>query len=231
MSAYPNGIHVGASWNKDLAHDRGAHMGAEFQRKGVNTILGPVVGPLGRVAAGGRNWEGFTSDPYLNGMLVSGTISGAQSSGVQTCTKHYIANEQELNRNPGANANGTYIEAVSSNIDDVTMHELYLWPFQEAVKAGTVSIMCSYNRINNSYGCQNSKTLNGLLKTELGFQGYVMSDWGAQHSGVASANAGLDMVMPTSTFWGANLTAAVKNGSVSSSRLDDMATRYVFHRP
>lgn len=163
-------------------------------------------------------------------MLVANTVSGAQSSGVQTCTKHYIGNEQELNRNPGTNANGTYVQAVSSNIDDVTMHELYLWPFQEAVKAGTASIMCSYNRINNSYGCQNSKTLNGLLKTELGFQGYVMSDWGAQHSGVASANAGLDMVMPSSTLWGANLTTAVKNGSVTSSRLDDMATRLVSSR-
>lgn len=75
VSAYPNGIHVGASWNKDLAHDRGVHMGAEFQRKGVNTILGPVVGPLGRVAAGGRNWEGFTNDPYLKSVPFSPFLS------------------------------------------------------------------------------------------------------------------------------------------------------------
>ena len=75
------------------------------------------------------------------------------------------------------------------------MHEVYLWPFTEAVKAGTASLMCSYNRINGSYGCQNSKTLNGLLKEELGFQGYVMSDWGATHSGVPAILAGLDMDM------------------------------------
>ncbi|KAF2101573.1 putative glycosyl hydrolase [Rhizodiscina lignyota] len=225
VSSYPNGISVGASWNKKLAHDRGTYMGAEFKRKGVNTILGPVVGPLGRVVAGGRNWEGFTNDPYLNGMLVANTVTGAQGSGVQTCVKHYIGNEQETNRNPEVNSAGVATQSVSSNIDDTTLHELYLWPFQEAVKAGTASIMCSYNRVNNSYSCQNSKILNGLLKTELGFEGYVMSDWGAQHGGVASANAGLDMVMPNSVLWGQNLTTAVKNGSVKASRLNDMATR------
>lgn len=85
--------------------------------------------------------------------------------------------------------------------------------------------MCSYERINNSYGCQNSKTLNGILKGELGFQGYVVTDWGGQHSGIASANAGLDMVMPSTTFWGSNLTDAINNGTMDASRLDDMATR------
>ncbi len=84
------------------------------------------------------------------------------------------------------------------------MHELYLWPFQNAVKAGVASIMCSYNRINSSYACQNSKDLNGLLKEELGFQGYVMSDWGGTHSGWPAAVAGLDMDMPGSlskSYW------------------------------
>lgn len=85
--------------------------------------------------------------------------------------------------------------------------------------------MCSYQRINNSYGCQNSKTLNGLLKGELGFQGYVMTDWYAQHAGIVAANAGLDMVMPTTTLWGLNLTDAIANGTMDASRLDDMATR------
>jgi beta-glucosidase len=89
-------------------------------------------------------------------------------------------------------------QAVSSNLDDRTMHELYLWPFQDAVRAGVASVMCSYNRVNNTYACQNSKMLNGLLKTELGFQGFVVSDWGGQHAGVASTQAGLDMAMPNS---------------------------------
>lgn len=106
------------------------------------------------------------------------------------------------------------------------MHELYLWPFYDAVKAGAGSTMCSYQRVNNSYGCQNSKTMNGLLKTELGFEGFVVSDWYAQHTGVASVNAGLDMVMPNSMYLDVNSFAtAIKNGSINSTRLDDMATR------
>lgn len=82
-------------------------------------------------------------------------------------------------------------ESISSNIDDKTLHELYLWPFADAVRAGVGAFMCSYNQINNSYGCQNSKMMNNILKGELGFQGFVMSDWTAQHTGVASAVAGL----------------------------------------
>ena len=123
-------------------------------------------------------------------------------------------------------------EAISSNIDDVSMHELYLWPFADAVHAGVGAIMCSYNQINNSYGCQNSKMLNDLLKNELNFQGFVMSDWQAQHTGAASALAGLDMTMPGDTlfnsgesFWGTNLTLAVLNGTVPEWRIDDMAVR------
>lgn len=123
--------------------------------------------------------------------------------------------------------NGT-AQAVSSNIDDQTMHELYLWPFQEAVRAGTANMMCSYQRINNSYGCANSATLNGLLKTELGFQGFVVSDWSAQYTGVATALAGLDVAMPNAgVYWGSQLSQAVSNGSVPESRLDDMVTRLI----
>ncbi|GKZ80185.1 hypothetical protein AnigIFM56816_004402 [Aspergillus niger] len=226
VNGWSSGIHVGASWNRTLARDRAKYMGQEFHRKGVNLLLGPVVGPLGRVAEGGRNWEGFSNDPYLTGALVYETVQGVQSSGVGVSTKHYIGNEQETNRNPET-VNGVDVASVSSNIDDKTIHELYLWPFQDAVLAGSVAIMCSYERINNSYACQNSKTLNGLLKTELGFQGYVITDWGAQHGGIASANAGLDMVMPETTLWGSNLTTAIANGTMEASRLDDMATRII----
>ncbi|KAJ9138108.1 Beta-glucosidase [Pleurostoma richardsiae] len=223
VSSWPSGLSVGASWNRDLAEQRAIGLASEFRVKGVNILLGPVVGPLGRIASSGRNWEGFSNDPYLCGALAHVTVEGMQSTGVVTSTKHFIANEQETNRNPSGN-----VSAVSSNIDDKTMHELYLWPFQDAVHAGSGNIMCSYNRVNNSYGCANSKTLNGLLKTELGFQGFVVSDWGAQHAGVATAEAGLDMVMPRgSPLWGANLTAAVNNGTVAESRIDDMATRII----
>lgn len=129
--------------------------------------LGPVVGPIGRVTEGGRNWEGFTkyvrawenvfitngsSDPYLSGELVYESVTAMQKN-VIACTKHFIGNEQETNRNPTSLAQGGNA-SVSSNIDDQTMHELYLWPFQSAVRAGSGAIMCSYQRINNSYGCQ-----------------------------------------------------------------------------
>ena len=141
--------------------------------------------------------------------------------------QHFIANEQETNREPKYNETlGRVVESVSSNIDDTTLHELYLWPFQDALRAGGANIMCSYNRVNNSYGCHNSKLLNGVLKTELGFQGFVVSDWNAQHAGVASANAGLDMAQPSGWLWQDGIPAAIKNGSIEKSRLDDMATRY-----
>ncbi|KAK3115652.1 hypothetical protein LTR53_004805 [Teratosphaeriaceae sp. CCFEE 6253] len=179
-SVFPAGLTVAASWDRDLAHQRGVDMAQEFRDKGSHIALGPVAGPLGRSGYGGRNWEGFSPDPYLTGELFGITIEGMQSTGVQVCAKHYIGNEQETQRNPSNGlaglvevASGPTIEAVSSNIDDRTMHEAYLWPFQNAVHSGVSSIMCSYNRINGSYGCQNSKTLNGLLKDELGFQGYT----------------------------------------------------------
>ncbi|KAH3983159.1 hypothetical protein HBI04_079020 [Parastagonospora nodorum] len=231
-SVFPAGLSVAASWDRALAHQRGVYMATEFREKGSHIALGPVVGPLGRSPFGGRNWEGFSPDAYLSGVLVEDSIIGMQSTGVQACVKHYILNEQETQRNPST-SNGTTIEALSSNIDDKTMHETYLWPFYNAIRAGSASVMCSYQRINGSYGCQNSKTLNGLLKEELGFQGYVMSDWAATHSGVASIEAGLDMDMPggigffsgTSSFFGGNVTTAVNNGTLSVQRVDDMVLR------
>jgi beta-glucosidase len=227
VSGYPAQIHVGASWNRALAYDRARYIGREFKSKGVNTVLGPVIGPLGRLAKGGRNWEGFSNDPYLAGSLVYPTINGIQES-VIACVKHFIANEQETNRNPFLIGliPGLANQSVSSNVDDRTMHELYLWPFYDATRAEPGSIMCSYNRLNGSHACQNSKALNGLLKTELGFQGFVVSDWYATHTGIAANEAGLDMVMPSSQFLTASsLAAAVQNGSLSSARLDDQATR------
>lgn len=135
--------------------------------------------------------------------------------------QHFIANEQETYRRPYFG-----VEAASSNVDDKTLHEYYLWPFMDGVHAGVGSVMCSYNRINNTYGCENSKLMNGLLKGELAFDGFVMLDWNAQHN-LNSANAGLDMVMPMGGSWGQNLTDAAQNGTVAEERVTDMATRIV----
>ncbi|KAH0528842.1 hypothetical protein TsFJ059_003654 [Trichoderma semiorbis] len=157
-------------------------MGYEFKRKGVHVALGPLVGPLGRVATGGRNWEGASNDPYLTGVLAAETIRGIQDAGVMASLKHMIGNEQELYRFPTK-------DTLNRTVD---------------------------------------KLLNGLLKTELGFKGFVVSDWDAQHTGTAAALAGLDMAMPDGqAFWGANFTEAYLNGSVPISRLDDMATRII----
>ena len=223
VNGYPSGIHAGASWNQKLVHDRALYMGEEFKNKGVSVALGPVVGPIGKIAKGGRNWEGFSNDPYLSGKLAYETVQGLEKN-VMSCVKHFIGNEQETNRLPVA----PYNQSVSSNMDPKTEHEVYIWPFQDAVRAGAASIMCSYTRFNNSYSCQNSYNMNGVLKGELGFQGFVVSDWGAQRTGIASANAGLDMAMPSSSYWmNGNLSQAVSNGTVDQARLDDMATRIV----
>ncbi|ORY68377.1 glycoside hydrolase family 3 protein [Pseudomassariella vexata] len=233
-SAFSSGQTIAASFDRDLMRRRGEAIGAEHRGKGVTVMLGPVAGPIGRTPDGGRNWEGFSPDPWLTGEAIAHTIVGVQNAGVVACAKHYIANEQEHFRQVGESQPRGYniTESMSSNIDDKTMHELYLWPFADAVRAGVGSVMCSYNQVNNSYACQNSKLLNGLLKSELGFQGFVMSDWQAQHTGVASAVAGLDMSMPGDTefssgksFWGTNLTLAVLNGTLPEYRLDDMAMR------
>ncbi|RWA14002.1 hypothetical protein EKO27_g1084 [Xylaria grammica] len=211
-SAFSSGQTVAASFDRALMYRRGKAIGEEHKGKGVNVVLGPVAGPLGRTPEGGRNWEGFSPDPYLTGIGMSETVKGIQDAGVVATAKHFILNEQEHFRQVGESTGRGYniSETLSSNIDDKTMHELYLWPFADA----------------------NSKTLNGILKGELGFQGFVMSDWQAQHAGVASAVAGMDMAMPGDTefqtglsFWGANLTVAVLNGTVPAYRIDDMAMR------
>ncbi|KAI0848821.1 glycoside hydrolase family 3 protein [Daldinia vernicosa] len=221
-SVFPAGISAAATWSRSLLRKRGEAIGQEFGGKGIDVHLGPVVGPLGRDPAGGRNFEAFGPDPYLAGVAVAETVIGAQSAGVVASVKHYVLNEQEHFRS-----------GISSNLDDKTMHEVYLWPFADAVRAGVGSVMCSYNQINNSYACENSYVLNKLLKNELGFQGFVVTDWGAQHSSVASALAGLDMTMPGEGFgagtygsyWGGALTEAVLSGAVPQWRLDDMVIR------
>ncbi|KAL8655293.1 MAG: hypothetical protein Q9226_003106 [Calogaya cf. arnoldii] len=235
-SAFPAGVNVAATWDRGLAYARGQAMGQEHRGKGVDVQLGPVAGPLGRAPASGRNWEGFSPDPALTGIMMAQTIQGIQQAGVIACAKHFIVNEQEHFRQaPEGQGYGYNIsDSLSSNVDDVTMHETYLWPFADAVRAGVGSIMCSYNQINNSYGCENSHALNYLLKGELDFQGFVMSDWQAQHSGVGSALAGMDMSMPGDTlfdtgksYWGTNLTVAILNGTIPEWRLDDMAVRII----
>ncbi|KAG5731650.1 putative beta-glucosidase L [Termitomyces sp. T112] len=218
VTAFPTGINTAATFNRSLIRLRGLYMGLEHVGKGVNVALGPMMN-LARVAEGGRNFEGFGEDPFLAGEAAYETILGMQQGGVQACAKHFIDNEQEHNRMTS-----------SSNVDDRTQHEIYAQPFLRSVMAGAASVMCSYNQINGTYACENNKTLNDILKSEFGFQGFVVSDWGATHS-TLSAVDGLDMTMPGNigvgpgSFFGTNLTAAVQNRMISEDRLKDMATR------
>ncbi|KAF9468334.1 glycoside hydrolase family 3 protein [Collybia nuda] len=218
VTSFPTGINTAATFNRSLIRTRGLFMGEEHKGKGVNVALGPMMN-LARVAEGGRNFEGFGEDPFLAGEAAYETILGMQEGGVQACAKHFIDNEQEHARTTS-----------SSNVDDRTQHEVYAHPFLRSVMAGVTSVMCSYNLINNTYACENDKTLNDVLKREFGFQGYVMSDWGGTHS-TLSAAAGLDMTMPGNvgngpgSFFGGNLTAFVQNQTISEDRVKDMATR------
>lgn len=144
ITAFPAGVTVGATWNKDLMYQRGKAHGLEAKLKGINVLLGPAMGPLGRMPAGGRNWEGFGSDPVLQGIAAAQTIKGIQEEGVMATAKHFLLNEQEHFRQPWE---WGLPNAISSNIDDRTLHEIYAWPFAESVKAGVASVMCSYNQV------------------------------------------------------------------------------------
>ena len=229
-TAFSAGIHIAATWDRNLGYQRAAAISREFRGKGVHFALGPMMN-IDRNALHGRNWEGFGADPYLSGENSYYYVQGVQDQGVVATAKHYICNEQETNRNPGFLARENRVNpnariAYSANLDDKTMHEIYLWPFASSVAAGLGSIMCSYNQVNGTPACQNDKTLNGLLKGELQFPGNVMSDWGATKSGVESALGGLDIDMPRGgDFLGSAILPAVKNGSVSESRITDMIIR------
>jgi beta-glucosidase len=221
-TAFAPGIQIAATWDRDLFYQRAAAIGQEFRGKGIHFALGPMMN-IDRNARHGRNWEGFGADPYLSGENSFYFVQGLQDQGVVATAKHYICNEQEthrhsydVGRDPG----------YSANVDDKTIHEIYLWPFADSIAAGVGSVMCAYNRINGTQACQNNKTLNGLLKGELEFHGNVMSDWNAVRNGVEAALAGLDLDMPGfDGLMGYSLLSAVQNGSISEARIDDMVVR------
>ncbi|KAI7881482.1 hypothetical protein K492DRAFT_128866 [Lichtheimia hyalospora FSU 10163] len=225
VSQFVAGINAAASWDRELTRQRGAEMGREFRAKGVNVILGPGMNMM-RTPRAGRNWEFAGEDPYLTGEIAYETVIGLQSSGMITTSKHLIGNEQDTNRYNS-----------STNMDDKTLHELYLHPFVRALDAETTGIMCSYNMVNGTYACEDDYILNSVLKGELGFKGFVVSDWWATHSTAFAVNNGLDMTMPGDAnsqsitggglWFGKNLTEAVKNGDVDQDRVTDMAERIV----
>ena len=214
-TAYAGGVALAASWDKDLAREIGEGLGRDARARDVNFLLGPGVN-IARSPIGGRNFEYLSEDPYLNSALVVPFIEGVQSQGVVATVKHYALNDQEFNRH---NA--------SSDIDERTMREIYLPAFEAAVNKGHVdAVMNSYNLINGVHATQNEFINLKVLKGEWGFKGVLMSDWDATYDGVAAANNGLDLEMPSPKFMNAhNLLPAVKNGEVKEATIDDKVLR------
>jgi beta-glucosidase len=236
VSQFASPITLAATWNPILASQHGLALGQEFHDSGVNFVFAPVSGgPLGRSPLGGRFWESLGADEYLTGVLGSKIIKAIQEdANVVACTKHFIGYEQETHRNMKTLLPQTQ-KSYSSDIDDFTMHQLYLWSFAEAARAGTGQIMCSYNRVNETQQCQNDASLNGLLKHELNFRGNVVSDYGAAYSNEEATNNGLDLLMPGEGQFGIypnyrgahgeKLKDAVNSGKVKIDRIDDMIKR------
>ncbi len=184
-AAFPVGISLGASWNVELLREVGRLLAREAQDKGAGVLLAPTVN-LFRSSLNGRNFEGYAEDPILAGKLAVAYIQGLQAAGVAATVKHFAGNESEYQR-------GT----ISSDIPPRVFRELYLLPFELAVKeGGSWTVMSSYNRIDSTYAGEHPWLLTDLLRGEWGFDGLVMSDWGGTHSAGQSVRAGLDLEMP-----------------------------------
>ena len=218
-TALPSGMATTATWNPELAFKGGAMIGKEARASGFNVQLAGGVN-LMREPRNGRNFEYGGEDPWLAGNMVAAQIKGIQSNHIISTIKHYALNGQETGR-----------FVVSSNIDDGAARTSDLLAFQFAIeKSDAHSVMCSYNRINTTWACENDWLLNTVLKKDWGYKGYVMSDWGADHSSAKAANAGLDQesagdAFDKQPFFGAPLKADLASGKVSQARIDDMARR------
>src|SRR5262249_36163695 len=206
---------LASSWDTELIRQVGVALAEECQAHDVQVLLGPGVN-MKRSPLAGRNFEYFSEDPYLAGKMAAAYIQGVQSQGVGTSLKHYAANNQEFER-----------MATSSNLDERTLHELYLPAFEIAVReAQPWSVMAAYNPVNHVHATENSLLLRDILRTQWGFEGFVVSDWGAVHDGVAGVNAGLSLEMPGSGDYLRNkISEAVRGGRLSPARLDEAVMR------
>ena len=211
----PSTISAASSWDPKLLYEYGALIGRELRDQGYNMSLGGGVN-ITREPRNGRNFEYLGEDPILAGRLDGQAMKGLQAQGVLGDVKHYAFNDQETGRNIGNVAMA----------DKRIMRETDLLAFEIAVQDAEVSaVMCSYNKINGDYACENSYTLNDVLKKAFGFKGFVLSDWGGTHSTVKAALAGLDIEMTGNTYFADALKKAVEGGEVPMARLNDMVHR------
>ncbi len=214
-TAYAGGAALAATWDPNFAKQLGERLGYDARARGVNFLLGPGVN-IARSPVSGRNFEYLSEDPYLNGAIVVPYIEGVQSQGVSATVKHYALNNQEYNRHN-----------VDVEVDERTMREVYLPAFEAAVTKGHVdAVMDSYNLINGEHATQNTFLNLKVLKGDWGFSGVLMSDWDATYDGVAAANNGLDLEMPSPRFMNEQtLVPAVNSGVVKEARIDDKVLR------
>lgn len=212
---FPTGCALAASFDRDMALLLGETLGEECQAAGISTILGPAMN-IKRSPLCGRNFEYYSEDPYLSSEMGTSFVHGVQSKNVGTSPKHFMANNQEY-----------YRMTSSSEMDERTMREIYLASFERMVKKEKPwTIMNSYNKLNGTYLCENREILRDILREEWGFDGYVMTDWGAMNDRVAALKAGCDLEMPASGgITDAELAAAVQDGSLDEAVLDQAVER------
>ena len=214
-ACFPCAISIGSTWDMDLINELGIALGEEAKIKDVDVLLGPTIN-IHRHPLGGRHFESFSEDPFLSGKIATEYVKGVQSQNVAACLKHFIGNDTEFERH-----------LVSSNIDERSLREIYLLPFEMGVKDGNAQVvMSAYNKLNNIYCSSHKELLIDILKDEWGFDGYVVSDWGAALEVEENATGGLDLEMPgPARNWGENLLALVKEGKVKESLINDKVRR------
>lgn len=219
-ASFPCGTALGATFDPSLVQEVGAALGEEARSKGAHVLLAPTVN-LQRTPIGGRNFECMSEDPVLTARIAVGYIRGVQQHHVACCVKHFVGNDTEFERH-----------TISSEIDEVTLREAYLVPFEEAVRpvadggADVRSLMSSYNRINGVYASEHRDLLRGVLRDDWGFDGAVISDWFGTHTAAGSLEAGLDLEMPgPPRERGDELLAAVLRGETTEARVDESVRR------
>ncbi|KAL1847142.1 hypothetical protein Plec18167_001984 [Paecilomyces lecythidis] len=228
VSAFSQASALAMTWDKDAFYAQAKAVATEHYLKGVHIVNGPTSQPLGRTVWSGRLGETFSPDPYLNGIAFGVSVKAYTDTGVVAGGKHFLLNEQETNRlsaSTGGSGGSTSSAApYSSNADDKALHELYLWPFYDAVKNGMGAVMCAMNEVNNTLSCENSELLLKRLKTELGYPGMVYPDVDAQSTAKGSAINGLDY--GSSRIWSDSaVNELLSNGTLTQARLNDMAIR------
>ena len=213
--ATPVGIALGATWNPELVEKVGNVLGDELKSKGAHILLAPTVN-IHRTPIAGRNFECFSEDPFLSGILASAYIDGIQRKNVGACIKHFVTNDQEYER-----------FSISSEVDERTLREIYLEPFRIAIrKSNPWAVMSAYNRVNGTYACENDHTLLDILKGEWKYEGIVMSDWFGTYDRQVP-NSGLDIEMPGAARWMSeeHVKRALDDGPLTEEMLDDKVRR------